>query len=97
MYWLDKPPPGICPRTAAPVMFVKAGRFDSENCATFATLPRPTAILSSVCQVLSPRQYCEVVPAAITGSEDTPQEPHDPATFVRTQTVLSVVLSGIQI
>src|SRR5262252_7010784 len=33
-----------------------------------STLPRPTAALSSVCQVLSPRQYCAVVPAAIGGS-----------------------------
>ena len=33
-----------------------------------STLPKPTTDLSNVCQVLSPLQYCEVVPAAIIGS-----------------------------
>ena len=33
-----------------------------------STLPNPTAVLSNVCHVLSPLQYCAVVPAVMAGS-----------------------------
>ena len=36
--------------------------------AVLSTFPKPTTDLSNVCQVLSPLQYCVVVPAAIIGS-----------------------------
>ena len=36
--------------------------------STFGMLPKPTADLSSVCQLLSRRQYCEVLPDAMAGS-----------------------------
>ena len=35
---------------------------------SFVTLPKPTAVEFNVCHVLSPRQYCAVVPEEIANS-----------------------------
>ena len=52
-------------RARAEAWVVETGLFTSEVLSTFV---RPTAILSSVTKFLSPRQYCDVVPAVMVGS-----------------------------